>query len=311
MPVSPDLDVINHYQPKFEDLWRRIAQQPESRFAKAVTLNTGCTGEVHYRDQIKPIDAVQLGTNARDGRLQATAITEIDTQKRANYPFKFAIPRHFDEFDEIFLKNQSLPTSQTFMEMKSGFNRQMDDLVIAAATGDAKTGENGSTTTELPAEQIVAVTEDGAGGAVPVPMNLAKLLEAKQKLEEAEAWGQDVDGEKAYLAINSKGLRALYDEAKVTSSDYAGELRALYFGEIDQFLGFEFIRSERLALATTTRSCFAFTKSGIALDVWSDPKFRLSIRNDYNDALQLRGTFVAGATRLEEVKVVEILCDES
>ena len=52
-------------------------------------------------------------------------------------------------------------------------------------------------------------------------------------------------------------------------------------------------------------------KSGIALDIWQNPKFKLSERNDFNDAAQLRGTAAAGATRLEEIKVVEIPCDES
>jgi len=306
MPVSPTLALIDQYQPKFESQWRRLAQQVDSRLSGAVSVTTGCTGEVNYRDQIKPIEVSSLGTPSQN-RIAATAISEIETQKRANYPEKFQAVKHFDEFDEVWLAEQSKPTSQTFLEFKAGFNRKMDDLIIAAATGTSKTGNNGAVDTDLPTSQVVPVNTGGDGSG----MNLDKILNAKQLMEENEVFGQDIDGDEAYLVLNAKALRALYDEAKITSSDYAGELQALYNGEIDQFLGFNFIRTERLAVASNIRTCFAFVKSGIALDIWQNPKFKLSERNDFNDAAQLRGTAAAGATRLEEVKVVEIPCDES
>ena len=306
MPVSPTLALIDQYQPKFESQWRRLAQQVDSRLSGAVSVNSGCTGEVNYRDQIKPIDVTSLG-GPNANRLAATAISEIETHKRANYPEKFQAVKHFDEFDEVWLADQSKPTSQTFLEFKAGFNRKMDDLIIAAATGTAKTGDNGAVSTTLPTSQVIGVDDGGSGSG----MNLTKILNAKQLMEENEVSGQDIDGDEAYLVLNAKALRGLYDEAKITSSDYAGELQALYNGEIDQFLGFNFIRTERLAVASNVRTCFAFVKSGIALDIWQNPKFKLSERNDYNDAAQLRGTAAAGATRLEEIKVVEIPCDES
>lgn len=306
MPVSPTLALIDQYQPKFESQWRRLAQQVDSRLSGAVSVNSNCTGEVNYRDQIKPIDVSSLG-GPNSNRLAATAISEIETQKRANYPEKFQAVKHFDEFDEVWLAEQSKPTSQTFLEFKAGFNRKMDDLIIAAATGTAKTGDNGAVSTDLPTSQVISVSTGGQDSG----MNLAKILDAKQLMEENEVFGQDIDGDEAYLVLNSKALRGLYDEAFITSSDYAGELQALYNGEIDQFLGFKFIRTERLAVASNVRTCFAFVKSGIALDIWQNPKFKLSERNDYNDAAQLRGTAAAGATRLEEIKVVEIPCDES
>lgn len=306
MPVSPTLALIDQYQPKFESQWRRLAQQVDSRLSGAVSVNSNCTGEVNYRDQIKPIDVSSLGTPSQN-RIAATAISEIETQKRASYPEKFQAVKHFDEFDEVWLAEQSKPTSQTFLEFKAGFNRKMDDLIISAATGTAKTGNNGAVSTDLPTSQVISVDTGGTGSG----MNLAKILDAKQLMEENEVFGQDIDGDEAYLVLNAKALRGLYDEAKITSSDYAGELQALYNGEIDQFLGFKFIRTERLAVATNVRTCFAFVKSGIALDIWQNPKFKLSERNDFNDAAQLRGTAAAGATRLEEIKVVEIPCDES
>lgn len=319
MPISPDLDLVDQYQPKYQNEWNRIVQQETSRLAKCVTIETGVTGEVYYRDQIKPIDVLELGTpgDASTGRIQPIAISEIDTQKRANYPNKYYIPKHFDRMDGTFLKDQSLPTSQTFTEMKSGFARKQDELIIAAATGAARTGDNGGTTTALAdynsGAQVLNVQEDGTGTpTVNQGLNLAKLLAAKEVLEKNEAFGQDVEGEPmGYIALSSKQLRNLYSVTELTSSDYASELRALYFGEIDQFLGFKFIRTELLALNTGIRTCFAFVKSGICLDMWENPTFEIDKRTDYTHPWQLVGYGAMGSTRLEEAKVVEIPCDET
>ncbi len=297
--------ITTAFQPKFESVWRRLVQQSDSRLEKAVSHQSGCTGEVVYHDQISPIEVTEL-----TARLQATPISEIDVQKRALYPLKYAVPKHFDEFDEKLLAAQSMPTSQTFVEIKSGMNRKKDDIIIAAALGTAKTGVNGATNVVLPAGQKLLVDR---GTGTNENMTIERWLDVKQLMEENEVFGQDAQdmGDEAYIVLGSKQLRSLYDEAKITSSDYAGELAALYRGEIDKFLGFNVIRSERLPVATDIRSCFAFVKSGIQFDTWVDPTMTLSIRNDYNDALQLRGKMQLGATRLEEKKVVEIPCDET
>jgi len=299
MPLS----IIDQYQVKYENIWRRLVQQADSRLLKAVEYKSGCEGEVLFIDQIRPIDVTPLTL-----RLQATPIIEIETEKRALYPEKFAVPRHFDEFDDKLLAAQSLPTSQTFMEMKSGVNRKIDDLIIAAATGIARTGVNGATNTALPATQQIAVDR---GTGTNENFTIDKWLDLKERFEAAEVVGQDAMESMYYIVLSSSQLRGLYNESRITSSDFAADLKALYYGEIDQFLGGQVIRSERLALTGTVRSCFAFVKSGICFGMWTDPSFRLVERHDFNDALQLRGKFQAGATRLEEEKVIEILCDEA
>lgn len=303
--MATTLAITDQFQIKYESIWRQLVQQSDSRFSKAVTYETGCTGEVKYVDQIKPIDVIEITQ-----RLQATAISEIETNKRAIFPQRFAVPKHFDEFDEVQLAAQSLPTSATFREMKGGVNRQLDDLVIAAATGTAQEGASGQTSIALPAGQKLLVDR---GTGTNENFTIEKWLDVKELFEQNEVVGQDAEamGDTPYIALGSSQLRGLYDEAKVTSSDYAGELTALYRGEIDQFLGFKVIRSERLSVNTDIRTCFAWVPSGIALDVWVNPTFKISERNDYNEAIQLRGKFMAGASRLEEEKVVEIPCDET
>ena len=68
-------------------------------------------------------------------------------------------------------------------------------------------------------------------------------------------------------------------------------------GEIDTYLGFKFIRSQRLG-----------TDSGLALG--ADISTKISERADKNYATQVFLSMTIGATRIEEEKLVEIACTE-
>ncbi len=97
---------------------------------------------------------------------------------------------------------------------------------------------------------------------------------------------------------------------EVTSSDF-NTVKALANGEINQFLGFNFIVSNRLSLDGTTRSCIAYAQDGIALGVGKDVTARIDERADKGYATQVYYCASFGATRMEEDKVVEVQCTES
>jgi hypothetical protein len=80
----------------------------------------------------------------------------------------------------------------------------------------------------------------------------------------------------------------------------------------DTFMGFNFIRTERLDTnSSSNRLVLAFAKSGIGLAVGSDIQTRISERADKNYATQVFLSMTIGATRIEDEKVVEIECTES
>ena len=71
------------------------------------------------------------------------------------------------------------------------------------------------------------------------------------------------------------------------------------------------VRAELLGLdGSSDRRCIAGAKSGLHLGIWNDITTKISERADKSYATQVyvKGTF--GATRVEEGKVVEIICDE-
>jgi hypothetical protein len=76
-------------------------------------------------------------------------------------------------------------------------------------------------------------------------------------------------------------------------------------------MGFKFIMSTRLSVASSIRTCFAWAEDGIKLAVGKDVMAKIDERADKSYSTQVFYCATFGATRMEEAKVVSILCDES
>ena len=170
---------------------------------------------------------------------------------------------------------------------------------VAPALGTAKTGENGSTDTAFAtATQQIAV---GATG-----LTVAKLRTARKILKANEV---DVMNDPLYIAVTAQQVDDLLGTTEVTSADY-NSIEALVQGDIDSFMGFKFVNIGRLGLdGSGDRRCFAWAKSGMHVGMWNDINTKITERADKSYATQVyvKGTF--GATRTDEKKVVEIICN--
>jgi len=189
------------------------------------------------------------------------------------------------------------PTSTYARAAAAAMSRAIDDELISAATGSAKTGKSGSTSTALPAGQQIA---HGSAN-----LTLAKLLEAKQIMDSS-----DVDEDNRHVVISPKGLQNLLNVTEVKSADY-NSVKALVQGDINTYLGFRFHTSTRLAISGNIRTCFAWQGDGLLLGVGKDVKARISERADKSFSTQVYYCMSIGATRMEEDKVVQLDIDES
>jgi hypothetical protein len=197
-----------------------------------------------------------------------------------------------DDLDKV--KMLADPTSSYAMAAAFAMGRAMDDAVISAATGTAFTGVAGGTSTALPAGQIIA--ESGTGR-----FTIAKLRTAKQILDLA-----DVDPSlPRYVVVGPKQITDLLGTTEVTSSDF-NTVKALASGDVNSFLGFNFVVSNRLSVGSSIRDCIAFVNDGIALAVGKDVTARIDERADKGYATQVYYSAAFGATRMEEEKVVKI-----
>ncbi len=191
------------------------------------------------------------------------------------------------------------PTSSYAQAAAFALGRAMDDEIITAITGNAFSGETGSTSVALPAGQ--KITESGTDG-----LTIAKLRSAKEKFDSAS-----VDPSiPRYIVVGPKQISDLLGTTQVTSSDF-NTVKALANGEITSFLGFNFITSNRLSIASSKRLCLAFAMDGVKLALGQDIMTRIDERSDKGYATQVYVCMTMGATRMEEEKVVTVEAHEA
>ena len=267
-----------------------LSQQKGSLLRDTVRTET-MVGKNAFFDQVGKATAVKRTTRHGD-------TPQIDTPhaRRRMSLVDYEYADLIDDQDKVRMLID--PTSTYAAAAASAMGRAMDDEIIAAATGTAFTGETGSTSTTLPAGQQIA-----HGSA---DLTLAKLITAKKTLDLAS-----VDPSiPRYIAVGPNQIEALLNNTTVTSSDF-NTVKALVQGEIDTFLGFKFIVTNRLALASNIRTCFAWAEDGLALGIGKDVTARIDERADKGYATQVYYCMSIAATRMEEEKVVSIACDES
>ncbi len=195
------------------------------------------------------------------------------------------------------------PTSAYARNAAAAMNRSMDDVIITAMNASASTGVAGATSTALPSTQKYATADQSDG------LTIAKLLAAKKNFD-----NNDIDpSRKRFLVCGPQQVADLLGVTQVTSSDY-NTVKALAQGDINSFLGFEFIMSTRLSFdATNTddRLVFAYTEDAIKLAIGSDIKANISERADKSYSTQVYYAMSLGAVRMEEKAIFQIPCHEA
>lgn len=209
-------------------------------------------------------------------------------------------------FDEAQLRTLvANPQAKHKMAAAAGFARQQDSIIISAALGNRTSYNSDGTTTDnaLPAAQLIA-----HGG---VGMTFDKVRGAKRLLDAAEVL-ETTPGGKYVMIYSAAQAWDLLAEAKATSRDYVGPAETLVSGELIHWMGFDWVRSELLlADASSRRRCIAMATGGVGL--FSELDQRVNIGKDagasFIERLMLDQNM--GATRTEDVKVVEVPCVET
>ena len=205
----------------------------------------------------------------------------------------------------------------------AALNRKKDDIFIAAALGNARTGEDGDVNVALPNAQKMISTN--AGGTALAPLNVKTLRKVMRKFDEAEVDEDDM----RYFGFNAAQKEALLGETEITSADF-NTVRALVQGEINTFLGFEFVRSERFPVTATSNTAASFangtvdggsdtvpagsnrllawTEMGMISSTGLDLFVDIGPRRDKKMSTQVFVQGSYGAVRMEEERVVEIQC---
>lgn len=275
---------------EFRDNVMLLSQQRMSRLRGAVRVES-FTGEKAFFDQLAPTSMTPLTTRHSD-----TPLIETQHERRMVTASPFAWSDLIDREDVV----RTLPefTNPYLVNAAMAAGRKFDELIIAAADAAAMTGKEGTTSVSLPGGQVVANTVGANTG-----LNTDKLLEAKFILDRAE-----VDpGIPRFIAANATQMQNLLKDDQVQSSDY-NTVKALVRGEIDTWLGFNFIRTELIRTVSSDHRVLFWAQDGLLLGINYDVEARVSERDDKNYATQAYLRLMAGATRMEEAKVGYIEC---
>lgn len=267
-----------------------LVQQKGSRLRPLVRSEMQ-RGEYGFYDQIGATDVVE-----RTSRHSPSPNIETPHSRRRVTLRDFEWGEVVDHQDKLRMLID--PTSSYLQSAMWAMGRKVDDVVLTAALGTAATGKTGSTSTALPSTQKIAVASAG--------LTLAKLLEAKEILD-----ANEVDPEEPrHFAVTAKQVTNLLNTTEIKSADY-NTVKALAMGQVNTFMGFNFIRTELVDATSTTRHCVAWAQSGLLLAMGADMVGRISERPDLSFSLYAYAKMSFDATRMEEKKVVQIDCLES
>lgn len=280
---------INSFKAGFEQAF----QQTVSKLRSYVETERQ-SAEFDYYDRVGIADdMVQVTTRYGDNPM-----SEISHDRRRIGLADFEQGKAIDEKDLI--KVATDPTSSYMQALVASANRKVDDLIIAGLTATAYTGKAGATSVafattttdkitvgalsdvqtrivagtyqarEAATEGIdVNVSYTGAAGASG-GLTLAKLKAVRKTMLRLEAIQQD---ELLNCFISAKQFEDLLGITEVINSDYAVR-KSLAEGSVTTYMGFRFIHSERLPLASGERKVFVFKpkayKLAVGVDVTAD-----------------------------------------
>lgn len=278
--------VDDHFYSEWQSSVQLLQQQENERLRPAVRVENA-SGEVHFFNQLASTTVQEVAT-----RHASTPLIEMDHRVRSVRPRFFVWSTVIDDEDKVRLLTD--PTSIYNQNASSAFARKADLILLQAALGTAYTGEGGTTATVFPTSthQIV----NGGTG-----LTKAKLISAAQILMANEVQPP------YYMAITAAENADLLGVPEVASGDFNND-KPLVNGKVQSYMGFNFIHTEQINVASAINQCIAWGKNSLGLGVWKNMEMNLSKDPTVNYNYRPHIKYFIGATRLDEVGVVQVDC---
>lgn len=296
---------------------RHLYQQSGSRLKGKGVRNESFTGKSEFFDRLGLATAQdKSGRNAETPNLDVTHSRRMVTTVTREWGTLV------DRKDK--LQNIHMPESEYAKAAAAALGRKADDILIRAALGVAYTGEDGTTSQTLGNAQKIAAVESSALDYA----NVQLLRKVKRKMDEEEVVG------KRYIVCGADFIEALLSDSQVTSGDF-NVVKALVQGEVNSFMGFEFIRTEIIgdmlaasfdadtfkwnattglydsggtAVAASDKVALAFAEGALLLGENVGGQInRIDERSDKGYSMQVYSAMDLGAVRMEEAGVVQMI----
>lgn len=296
---------VTPYQlnPGVKTLWIPLSQEIDGSNGYMDTMSSGIVSAI-MNDSGADISTAGADTS---WRYEFTKNAVLDTLKRqvqaTRYRFAPIMERvdaesRFANINDVIMHNTM-----------ARWNRYKDSVIITALDATVTQGYHDSsddswqtTGGTFPSDQIV----DSTGND---PMSAEKLEDVIEKFDTNDV---DLQMETPILLVGPKQKKNLRQEELLINYDYTTG-RPVEGNQLPSAMGFQVIVSNLLGTDSTTgaRECFAFLPSGIIMAEWEEMYTSVSVRPDRNDAIQILMEHESGAVRVDDAKVVKILCNES
>jgi hypothetical protein len=263
-----------------------LAQQKGSKLYPHVYVKDGIEGKTFFQDRI--------GQWSMSTKASPNAVTP-ENDPVLSRRMGFIKTEHDSRLLDRSLDLQVLsdPKSEMTIAASQSIGRAIDDQILTKLIGDANYGESGASTQSLTAAQQIA---NGSTG-----LTFAKVNQTNRIFND-----NDIEPEDRIFVVSPQGIEDLLGVTQATSSDYS-TLKAIQSGSMDgTWMGFKWIMSTRLAVASSVRSCIAFHKYGLCYGATEQPYVEVDKRADRSYSHQVYYEVNHGAVRLEEERVVQV-----
>lgn len=258
--------------------------QASMKLRGTVRIKTGIKGKTHRFHKINKGVATP--------RIPQTDVTPMNVG--ASYADATLEDWNAADYSDVFdLAKLSYDERQELVDTaKMAIGRRLDQLILDALAAGANTTQ-------------VAKSVGGADTG----LNLAKILRAKRLMDDA-----GVPAEGRNLVVSAYAIEQGLGEVEVTSADY-NTMMPLLKGEIKHFSGFDITMMEArdeggLAVASNTRTNFAYHKEAVGLAVGVDMRTEVAYINEKTSTL-VNALFSAGSVVIDDAGVYDVLTHEA
>lgn len=292
-----------------------LAQQKGSKLANLVR-NEQFVGKAEFFDRLGlAIAQDKIGRNGDTPNLDLTHSKRMVTTITREWG---TLVDRKDKVQQIHM-----PENEYSVAAQNALGRKIDDVLLAALNGTAKTGEDGSGSAVLGnAQKVTSVASSALAYA-----NVQQLRKAKRLMDASQVEGM------RYIVHAADYLEALLSQTEVTSHDY-NSVKALVSGDLDTFMGFKFIHCEQVNsilaatydtddyhfnattglydaggtdLLGTEKVAVALIGDGLIYGKNPNMVARIDERADKGYSVQVYAAIDCGAVRMEEAKVVQLV----
>ena len=277
------INIEEAYIQTFENNVRHLAQQSQARLRMCVQ-EKATASEKHSWERMAANNNASLKT-----KRQATPENDSDWSNRTSVVSTYDIGDTSEQEDPVQMLVD--PNSNIARSLGMGMRRQIDDVIIAAATGNAldKVGASNS----FPAAQKV-----GDGTGVFTFDGITEVYETFMN--------NDIDPDvNKYMIVGPTQLRKMQQLTEYTSSDYVNVKALASNGFVKSWMGFDWIVSTRLlAPGAGEISCLAMTADAMGLQMNRDVTTKVAEDPSTSFLWRIYAYMTLGAVRIEDEQIV-------